>query len=71
MPPVCAPMCTAVCTVQGASDVPNATCVPRRRDPFSRMHPDGAVTNLAAAMDPKYDSLYGAFQKLQYTQCGM
>ncbi|PNW86422.1 hypothetical protein CHLRE_02g085850v5 [Chlamydomonas reinhardtii] len=41
------------------------------RDPFSRMHPDGAVTNLAAAMDPKYDSLYGAFQKLQYTQCGI
>ncbi|KAG2435229.1 hypothetical protein HXX76_007311 [Chlamydomonas incerta] len=39
------------------------------RKPFSRIHPDGAVTDLAGAMDPTYDKLYGTFQKLQYTQC--
>ncbi|KAG2446697.1 hypothetical protein HYH02_008263 [Chlamydomonas schloesseri] len=41
------------------------------RNPFSRIHPDGSVLDLATAMDQKYDSVYAGFQKLQYTQCGI
>ncbi|KAG2452192.1 hypothetical protein HYH02_003223 [Chlamydomonas schloesseri] len=37
--------------------------------PFTRIHPDGSVVNLAEAMDPKYDSLYAGFKKLDFKQC--
>eukprot|EP00198_Chlamydomonas_reinhardtii_P002889 XP_001692225.1 predicted protein [Chlamydomonas reinhardtii] len=37
--------------------------------PFSRIHTDGSVVNLAEAMDPQYDSLYAGFKKLDYKQC--
>ncbi|GFR41741.1 hypothetical protein Agub_g2494 [Astrephomene gubernaculifera] len=37
--------------------------------PFSRIHPDGSVVNLAEAMDPAYDSLYAGFQKLDFYKC--
>ncbi|KAG2427404.1 hypothetical protein HXX76_012340 [Chlamydomonas incerta] len=37
--------------------------------PFSRIHPDESVVNLAEAMDPKYDSLYAGFKKLDYKKC--
>ncbi len=37
--------------------------------PLSRIHPDGSVVNLAEAMDPKYDSLYGGFKKLDFYRC--
>ncbi|KAG2425492.1 hypothetical protein HXX76_013701 [Chlamydomonas incerta] len=41
------------------------------RQPFSRIHPDGAVVNLTAAMDAKYDSLYGSFKPLTYRRCAI
>ncbi|PNW84226.1 hypothetical protein CHLRE_04g226050v5 [Chlamydomonas reinhardtii] len=37
--------------------------------PFTRIHPDGSVVNLAEAMDPKYDSLYAGFKKLDFYRC--
>ncbi|KAG2495700.1 hypothetical protein HYH03_006300 [Edaphochlamys debaryana] len=39
-------------------------------DPFSHIHgPDGGVHDLTAALDPKYDSLYGGFSKLGFKRC--
>ncbi|KAG2495707.1 hypothetical protein HYH03_006307 [Edaphochlamys debaryana] len=39
-------------------------------DPFSHIHgPDGGVHDLAAALDPKYDSLYAGYSKLGFKKC--
>jgi hypothetical protein len=36
------------------------------RQPFSAIHPDGAVANLAEALAPQYDALYASFAKLDF-----
>jgi arylsulfatase len=39
------------------------------REPWKQHHPDGSVSSLKAALNPKYDAYYAGQPKVAYTEC--